>query len=278
MSTDLSCKCGKIYKERTGLWKHKQKCDYNTNHDNQICEEENNIINKPLTTDSSEITHLTKLVIKLMTSNDEIQKQNINLHKQNNDLQKKTIELQEKMIEVCKNSKNSNTTINNNNSKTFNMQVFLNEQCKDAMNIMDFVNSMTLEFSDLESVGKLGYVEGISGIIIKKLNEMDIYKRPIHCSDAKREIMFVKDDNVWEKENSTYDKLRKAIKYVTKKKSDMLIPWSKKYPACMNTSHPLNDTYIKLMGQAMGGKEEFVDSENKIMKKIAKSVLINKTC
>jgi hypothetical protein len=89
--------------------------------------------------------------------------------------------------------------------------------------------------------------------------------------------MFVKDDNVWEKENSTYDKLRKAIKYVTKKNSDMLIPWSKKYPACMNTSHPLNDTYIQLMGQAMGGKEEFVDSENKIMKKIAKSVLIDKT-
>jgi hypothetical protein len=146
------------------------------------------------------------------------------------------------------------------------------------MNIMDFVNSMTLEIADLEAVGKLGYVEGISGIIIKKLNEMDIYKRPIHCSDAKREIMFVKDDNVWEKENSTYDKLRKAIKYVTKKNSDMLIPWSKKNPACMNTSHPLNDTYIQLMGQAMGGKEEFVDSENKIMKKIAKAVLINKTC
>jgi hypothetical protein len=141
---------------------------------------------------------------------------------------------------------------------------------------MDFVNSMTLEFADLEAVGKLGYVEGISGIIIKKLNEMDVYKRPIHCSDAKREIMYVKDDNVWEKENSTYDKLRKAIKYVTKKNGDMLIPWSKMYPACMNTSHPLNDTYIQIMGQAMGGKEEFVDSENKIMKKIAKAVLIDK--
>ena len=273
---EYTCDCNKTFKTHSGLWKHKQKCDI-------VYEEENNIINKPLTTDSSEIIHLTNLVIKLMNSNDEIHKQYSDLHKQNNDLQKqnsdlhkKTIELQEQMLEVCK---NSNTTINNNNnSKTFNMQVFLNEQCKDAMNIMDFVNSMTLEFSDLESVGKLGYVEGISGIIIKKLNEMDIYKRPIHCSDAKREIMFVKDDNVWEKENSTYDKLRKAIKYVTKKNSDMLIPWSKKYPACMNTSHPLNDTYIKLMGQAMGGKEEFVDSENKIMKKIAKAVLINKTC
>jgi hypothetical protein len=112
---------------------------------------------------------------------------------------------------------------------------------------MDFVNSMTLELSDLEDVGKLGYVEGISNIIIRKLNELDVYNRPIHCSDAKREIMYVKDDNIWEKENSTYDKLRKAIKQVTYKNS------------------------------AMGGKEEFVESENKIMKRIAKAVLINKT-
>jgi hypothetical protein len=234
--------CNKIYKHLSTLSAHKKKCK--------------NI--EETTTNETEYKMLTALMIEMVKSNSELQKQ---------------------MMEVCK---INTTTINNNsnnnsNNKTFNMQFFLNEQCKDAMNIMDFVNSMTLEFSDLESVGKLGYVEGISGIIIKKLNELDIYKRPIHCSDAKREIMFVKDDNVWEKENSTYDKLRKAIKYVTKKNSDMLIPWSKKYPACMNTSHPLNDTYIQLMGQAMGGKEEFVDSENKIMKKIAKSVLIDKT-
>ena len=137
---------------------------------------------------------------------------------------------------------------------------------------------MTLEFSDLEDVGKLGYVEGLSGIIIKKLNEMDVYKRPIHCSDGKREIMYVKDNNIWEKENSTYDKIRKAIKYVTKKNGDMLVPWSQAHPACMNNQHPLNDTYIQMMGQAMGGRESFVESENKIMKKIAKAVLIDKNC
>ena len=101
---------------------------------------------------------------------------------------------------------------NNSNNKTFNMQVFLNEKCKDAMNIMDFVNSMTLQLSDLEDVGELGYVEGISKIIIRKLNEMDVYKRPIHCSDYKREVMYVRDDDIWEKENSTYDKLRKGHK------------------------------------------------------------------
>ena len=191
----------------------------------------------------------------------------IELIKSNQDLQKQ-------MMDVCKTS--NTTIISNNNNKTFNLQVFLNEKCKDAMNLGDFVNSMTLELADLEEVGKLGYVEGISNIIIRKLNELDVYNRPIHCSDAKREIMYVKDDNIWEKENSTYDKLRKAIKQVTYKNSALLMPWSKKYPACMNNQHHLNDVYIQLVGQAMGGKEEFIDSENKIMKKIAKAVLINK--
>jgi hypothetical protein len=183
------------------------------------------------------------------------------------------------MMEVCKtsnNNNNNNTVITNNNNKTFNMQVFLNEKCKDAMNLVDFINSMTLELSDLEEVGKLGYVEGISNIIIRNLNALDIYKRPIHCSDGKREIMFVKDDNIWEKENSTYDKLRKAIKSVTYKNSALLVPWSEKYPNCLNNEHHLNDVYVQMLGQAMGGRESFLESENKIMKKIAKAVLIEK--
>ena len=147
------------------------------------------------------------------------------------DLVKSNTDLQKQMLEVCKQSggntiNNNNGSTNNSHNKTFNLQVFLNEKCKDAMNLMDFVDSMSLELEDLEDVGKLGYVEGISGIIIKKLNQLDIYKRPIHCSDAKREIMYVKDDNIWEKENSTYDKLRKAIKRVTYKNSSLLGPWS----------------------------------------------------
>ena len=236
----FTCKCGKNYKYYSGLWKHKNKCNFK--------EEEKNMIDVLI----NENKDFKNIIMELMKNNSDLQKQ---------------------MLDVCK----SNNTINsNNNNKTFNMQVFLNETCKDAMNLMDFVNSMTLEFSDLEDVGKLGYVEGISNIIIRKLHELDVHKRPIHCSDAKREIVFVKDNNVWEKENSTYDHLRKAIKYITKKNSDMLVPWSKEHPACMNNQHHLNDVYIQLMGQAMGGKEEFIDSENKIMKKIAKAVLINK--
>ena len=242
--------CNKIYGSRNGLWKHQKKCKF----------EEPKLIPQPIISTPPDITFLTNLVLEVVKNNAELQKQNHDLHKQ--------------MMDVYKTS--SNTVISNSHNKTFNMQFFLNEKCKDAMNIMDFVNSMTLELEDLEEVGKLGYVEGISNIIIRKLNALDIYKRPIHCSDGKREIMFVKDDNICEKENSTYDKLRKAIKSVTYKNSALLIPWREKYPNCLNNEHHLNDVYVQMLGQAMGGKESFLDSENKIMKKIAKAVLIEK--
>jgi hypothetical protein len=238
--------CNHIYKHASTLSAHRKKC------------KKPEPPAEPPAEPSSEhhFKLLTSMMIELMKSNSDLQKQ---------------------MLEVCKNS--NNTVINSNNhNKTFNLQVFLNEQCKDAMNIMDFVNSMTLELSDLEDVGTLGYVEGISNIIIRKLGELDIYKRPIHCSDGKREIMYVKDNNIWGKENDTNDKLRLAIKHVTYKNSSLLVPWSQAHPNCMNTQHHLNDVYVKMIGQAMGGKGEFVDNENKIMKKIAKAVLIDKTC
>jgi hypothetical protein len=240
VESGYACKnCNKIYKVRNSLWYHEKKCK--------------GVLKNTEFLPTEEEKTISMLVIELIKSNQDLQKQ---------------------MMDVCKTS--NTTIISNNNNKTFNLQVFLNEKCKDAMNLGDFVNSMTLELADLEEVGKLGYVEGISNIIIRKLNELDVYNRPIHCSDGKREIMFVKDDNIWEKENSTYDKLRKAIKQVTYKNSSLLVPWSQKYPACLNNQHHLNDVYIQLMGQAMGGKDEFIDSENKIMKKIAKAVLINK--
>ena len=186
--------------------------------------------------------------------------------------------MQQQMIEVCKNN-NNNTTNNNINShnKTFNMQVFLNEKCKDAMNLTDFINSMTLDFSDLEELGEVGYVEGISRQMVRKLNEMDVYKRPIHCSDLKRETMYVRDNDIWEKETEMYDKLRKAIKYITKKNGDLMIPWRDAHPQCMKLEHPLNDVYLRIMNQAMGGKGEFAESESKIIRKISKSVTIDKS-
>ena len=239
---EFTCEtCHKKYKSRNGLWKH-----------NKHCKGAINIGVK----DNSE--YLTNLVIEVVKSNQEFQKQ---------------------MFELCK---NSNSSISNNNShnnhshnKTFNMQFFLNEQCKNAMNIMDFVDTFKLEFSDLEKVGEVGYVEGISNIIIKKLNEMDVYTRPIHCSDAKRETTFVKDKNVWEKENGNRDRLRLAIKHITKKNTDMLNKWSAAHPGSCDSDNYLNDVYIEIVRQAMGAGN-IEDNENKIMRKIARSVLIDK--
>jgi hypothetical protein len=242
-AANICMDCGKNYKYSSGLWKHKNKCNFTETVNN-----EKNVIDVLI----NENKDFKNIILELMKNNSDLQKQ---------------------MLDVCK---TSNNTVISNNNKTFNMQFFLNETCKDAMNLMDFVNSMTLELSDLEDVGKLGYVEGISNIIIRKLNALDVHKRPIHCSDAKREIMYVKDENIWEKENGNYDKLRKAIKSVTYKNSSLLVPWSQEHPQCMNNQHHLNDVYIQMMGQAMGGKESFLDSENKIMKKIAKAVFINK--
>ena len=253
--------CDKNYKDRSGLWKHSKKC------------QKPNLIHKQCLYNKDE----PSLVEMLIKENTDFKNLILELVKSNSDLQKQ-------MLDVCKNSSNSsngnssNSNSNNNinsNNKTFNMQVFLNEQCKDAMNIMDFVNTFQLEYSDLEKVGEVGYVEGISNIIITKLNEMDIYKRPIHCSDEKRETMFVRDKNVWEKENNTHDKLRLAIRHITKKNTDMLLSWCEAHPGSCDSDNYLNDIYIEMVRQAMGGRD-IEANENKIMRKISKVVLVNK--
>jgi len=251
-------KCDKVYKHLSTLSAHKKKCNtviLSKLPETTTVQDENTILNE---------LDMKSLIVELVKSNTELQKQ--------------TLEMQQQMIDVCKNSNGGgvNNSYNHSNNKTFNMQVFLNEKCKDAMNIMDFVQSMTLDFSDLEELGDLGYVEGISRQMVRKLNEMDVYKRPIHCSDLKRETMYVRDNDVWEKETELYDKLRKAIKYITKKNGDLMIPWRNANPQCMNLQHPLNHKYLGIMNQAMGGKGEFSESENKIIRKISKSVTIDK--
>jgi hypothetical protein len=191
--------------------------------------------------------------------------------------------LQAQLLELCK-EKSSITNINNtgpqiiSNNKTFNLNVFLNEHCKDAMNIMDFVDSLKLQLTDLENVGKLGYVEGISNIIVKNLRELDVHKRPVHCSDSKREVMYIKDENKWEKENDEKNKLRKVIKKIANKNSRLLPQFKEKYPDCIKSSSPYSDQYNKLIIEAMGGSgDNELEKEDKIIRKIAKNVLIDKT-
>jgi len=198
-----------------------------------------------------------------------------------NYLIKENQEFKNLILEIVKKDTitNNNNNINNNShNKTFNLNFFLNETCKDAMNIMDFVDSLKLQLSDLENLGKLGYVDGISKIIVQNLKSLDETKRPVHCTDSKREVMYVKDDNKWEKENENKQKMRKVIKHVTHKNSKLLKEFKSKYPGCEKSDSKYSDKYDKLIIEAMGGKgDNDLEKEDKIIRNIAKVVVIDKT-
>ena len=188
----------------------------------------------------------------------------------------KLINQNSELLEVVKNGTNNNTTINSHN-KTFNLQVFLNETCKDAMNIMDFVDSIKLQLSDFERVGEVGFVNGISDIIIKNLKQLDITERPIHCTDKKREIMYVKDENKWEKEDDTNRKVRRAIKYIANKNINLMDAYKALYPDCQKSHSIYSDSYNKFVIEALGGSgNEDCDNEDKIISRLSKVVTIEK--
>jgi hypothetical protein len=205
----------------------------------------------------------------------------LELVKKNQEFQKEMfLDLQKQMFEFMKDKigDNNSTNIINSNNKTFNLQVFLNETCKDAMNITDFVESVKLQVSDLENVGKIGYIEGISNIIIKNLKALDVEKRPVHCTDKKREVMYVKDENIWEKEDENNKKLRKAIRMIAHKNICMLKEFREKYPDCEEYDSNKNSQYNKIVYEAMGGKgDNDYEKDTKIIKKIANVVGIDKT-
>jgi len=214
---------------------------------------------------------------------------NNNVESNNNDklvkyLMKENTELKHMIIDVCKNINNSqnnnsfnNTTYSNSNNKTFNLQFFLNETCKDAMNIMDFIDSIKLQLTDLENVGKLGYVEGISNIITSNLNALDITQRPIHCADKKRDVLYVKDENKWEKEDEQKKKIKKAIHRVACKTQRLISNFKEEHPDCLKSSSKFSDQYNKIIVESMGGSgNNDLEKEEKIIRNISKQVLIEK--
>ena len=258
--TKFTCDCGKIYKHRQGLWKHKQVCK-------KKCISQNNT--QP---DNNEIID-SNLVIQLLKQNDEFKSM---LIEQNN-------KMIETIQEVCKSNNTNNSNIVNNtninsNNKAFNLNVFLNETCKDAMDINDFIDSVKLQLSDLELVGKLGFVDGISSIIIKNLKALKVSERPVHCTDLKRETMYVKEQGIWEKQEGDYKNLRKVIKRIAFKNSKNLSLYKELHPDYYDYYSKHSDHYLKLQIEAFGGSgNETIDNENKIIKKIAKEMAIDKS-
>jgi hypothetical protein len=245
--------CDKAFKDRAGLWRHKKKCfENNENNENNklICGNENE--------NENNIIHF--------------------LMKENSEFKQLLLEQNKQIIELA--NKTSNNIFNNNtnsHNKTFNLNMFLNETCKNAMNISDFADSIQLQLSDLESVGELGYVNGISNIIIKNLKELDITQRPIHCTDVKRETLYIKDKNKWEKEGEQKEIIVTFVNNIANKNIRMLNEFKKKYPDCCKYESKYSDYYSKLVVEAMGGSGGTDAEKNeKIIKKITREVTIHK--
>jgi len=190
---------------------------------------------------------------------------------------KQNTQLSQQMCELSK-EKNVTNNINNSNNKNFNINVFLNEQCKDALNITDFVSSLHPQIKDLEETGRLGFAQGISRIFINGLNDLDVHQRPLHCSDFKREIIYIKDDDQWSKEGETKEKLTTAIKKVAHKNMQQIQEWQKANPHYNDPDSKENDKYMKIVYESMSGssKEESEKNYNKIIKNIVKETTIDK--
>jgi hypothetical protein len=244
--------CSKKYNDNSGLWRHKKKCIDSQDNPSE------NVKNDNSNNDTSNKDNLIEYLIK------------------------ENAEFKTLILELVKKDNNNLTNINshnvNSNNKTFNLQFFLNEQCKDALNISDFVDSIKLQLTDLETTGRLGYVEGVSKILIKNLNELDAHKRPIHCSDLKREVLYIKDDDKWSKEDDEKHLIKKAIKDVANKNIRQIPEWTNQNPDCKQSDSKKNDQYLNIVMNSMSGgtNEEQSNNIEKIVKNISKSVFIDK--
>jgi hypothetical protein len=271
--TTYTCKCSKQYKHASSLWNHSKKCI-------QV-----SIDFEESTPSPDDIQIPTNIIIELIKQNQEFKQlvldQNKIVAEQNKQLHDKheeNIDLQKQLLEVAKNSNVNNTINNNSHNKTFNLQVFLNETCKDAMNMKDFIQSLQLNLTDLEKVGELGYAEGISRMFINGLNSLDVTKRPIHCSDVKREIMHIKDEDKWEKYNASQDKLKNIIRQITFKNIMLMDDWKEANPRCTEYNSRKYDHYLKLMLESMGPTDEVSEKRDfsKIIRRVAESTTIDK--
>jgi len=245
-----TCNCGKEFKHRQGLWKHKQKCNENIHTSTTMNEN-----------DDAKYELLTNTILELVKKNDELATSIVEISKN-----------------MGNNNNNNNTTHNTvNNNHKFNLNVFLNEKCKNAMTLKDYIKSINISIQDFIETGERGFIDGISNIILERINEMEIHDRPLHCTDLKRETVYIKDEDKWEKDEDKV-KLRKAVKGVAYKNERMRPVWYDSTPdvGIMGTEN--YEKFFKYSESSLGGcgKEETKLFEDKVMKNVLREVTINK--
>ena len=257
--TMVMCLCGNSYKHRSGLSRHKKKCTYEEHNDVT----EDIPLEEPIndTNSDTDVKVLSNTIFELV--------------KQNNEFKQLLIEQNKKMMELAGNMGNNNNNVNSHNK--FNLNVFLNEKCKNAMTLKDFVKSINISVQDFIETGERGFIDGISNIIVERINEMELHDRPLHCTDLKRETVYIKDENKWEKDEDNV-KLRKAVKGVAYKNERMRPVWYDSTPdvGIMGTDN--YEKFFKYSESALGGcgREETKTFEDKVMRNVLKEVTIDK--
>jgi hypothetical protein len=261
--TKYICECGKEYKHRQSLWVHKNKCKLESEPESEL---------------EAELKSKIECELEAKIKNNLLEKENLieYLIKENQEFKGLIMELIKKDHSI--NNITTNNTNCNNVNNSFNLNLFLNETCKDAININEFVENIKMQLTDLENFGILGYVEGVSRILIKNLKDLDIVKRPIHCSDLKREVLYVKNEDKWTKEDETASIFKSAIKQVANKNIKQISVWRDEHPTCLDPQCKQNDVYLKIVSNSMSGgsQEEMNKNYDKIVKNIAKEVTIEK--
>ena len=262
----FSCSCGNLYKYQSGLSRHKKKCIQNIE-SFESAEKKEPV--EDVTEDDDE-----NIVIEISPKEIDMQSTIVELLKQNQEFQKQIIEL---MKDNIGNNTTNNNIINNTTNNKFNLNVFLNETCKDALNLSDFLESLILTLTDFENFGPLGYCGGISNILVRGLNQLDISKRPIHCSDLKREVIHIKNNDTWHKDEDN-EQMIKAIKAIEHKNIKQMSLWGKANPEYKDPNHKKSDLYTKLIDQSLcdTDKEKARKNYNKIIRTVAKEVLVDK--
>ncbi len=258
-----ACKyCKRPYINRTGLWRHNKKYG-------------SSCIVKVIESSKVENTEeLKNMINTMMDMNQEFKTQILELYKTNVAATAANTAIVASSTTVINNNNTNNNNMTNCYNQTFNLQFFLNEQCKDAMNMKDFVNSIQLNTDDLESVGKLGYVEGMSNILITNLNKTELHKRPVHCSDIKRETLYVKDEDKWEQDGPDHAKMTNAVLAVEHKNVRLMGEWAAQHPRCMDSNSNENVKYFKLSKTITDGAQD--GNISKVIKRVAKNVVIDK--
>jgi|694.fasta_scaffold50131_4 hypothetical protein len=256
------CCCGKSYHHDSSYYRHKKKCHVTD-------ENSTNAI-------ANETMNDKELIQYLMKENSEFKNfMFTSLQEQN----KQMIELSCNLVKNVGNNNNNTTSNVVNNNQQFNLNFYLNETCKNAMNIMDFVSQLQVSIKDLEETGRLGYAEGISKIFINGLKQMSVTDRPIHCSDLKRETLYIKDNNEWNKDSEDKTILTNAIKHVSHKNMKQISEWTKIHPTYKDSDSKENDKYLKIVSESMSGTtaDESKKNYSKIVKNIVKETVIDKT-